>query len=320
MDSVLGSSRSFLAAVAVLSTACTTGVDEGVTSFGTAPNPTTPGVTTFEDTGDPPATEGEDVMTMGGSADETAGTGTTAPGTTSIDSGTTSDESGTTGPVGCSPPCGATETCMDGVCVPTGGGCNDVPGNYVDCLGVGNVTDTTGCGGGTPTCITGGDPVIAGVCSQTNCVDACDCPGAPPTGNAVVTCDAITGDGTNFCYLDCSSGETCPTGMVCFADIACIWPGEGADGVPYGDCLNNGGSICGLDGVCLSDDVMAPSVSVCTQDCAGVGACPASPGGTAAVTCDDVTTDGFNECYLDCTFGSCPAGMTCFAGFICMWD
>ena len=300
--------------IAALLGGCTTGVSDGVTTFGTAPNPTQPGVTTFDETGD--MVTGE-VVTMGGSADDTGSD--SAPGTTSTDPGTTTDEP-TTGPVGCNPPCGAMETCTDGVCVPTGGGCNDVPGNYVDCLGPGNVVDTSGCGGGAATCITGGDPTIAGVCAQTNCVDACDCPGLPPTGNAVVTCDAITGDGTNFCYLDCSSGETCPTGMVCFADIACIWPGEGADGVPYGDCLNKGLSICGLDGVCLSDNVMTPSVSVCTEGCVNAGSCPASPGGSATVTCSDLTDDGLNECYLDCTFGSCPAGMTCYGGSLCMWS
>jgi len=213
-----------------------------------------------------------------------------------------------------------------GVCVPnddtttTGPpACNDVPGTYDVCLGPGNAVDISGCGDPGATCITGGMPVIAGVCSVTPCVDECDCPGAPATGNATVTCDAITDGAENFCYLDCSSGETCPTGMVCFADIACIWPGEGANGVPCGDCFNNGNAVCGLDGVCLSDNAMAPTTSVCADDCNSVADCPASPGGSAPVTCDDITGDMANECVLDCSAGSCPAGMSCFGGFLCAW-
>lgn len=311
-----------LAAVTTVVLGCSPEVEENGFTFGPPPNTTDPpGVSTFEET---MGSSGDtSVASMGGSADESSGSAATTTTTMGSSSG---DPDTTTNSEECNPPCAADEMCVLGACVPiddstTGPpACNDVPGNYADCLGAGNVVDTSGCGGAN-NCITGGDPVIAGVCSVTPCVDTCDCPAAPATGNAPVACDAITGGAAQFCYLDCSAGQSCPNGMVCFADLACVWPGEGADGVPYGDCLNGGPSTCGLDGVCLNDDVMNPSVGVCTQDCAGAGSCPASPGGTAPVTCEDITADGATECWLDCsTGGSCPAGMTCFGAFICMWD
>lgn len=310
-------SRQAAAAVLMVVLGCTTGVDDGFTGTFTGPPANTsepPGVTTFEETMGSGASSG--AGSMGGSADE--GSGSTAPGTTVELDGTTSGE-------GCNPPCAADETCMLGTCVPTSDSttgppaCNDVPGNYAVCLGPGNAVDTSACDGAN-NCLTAGNPVIAGVCSVTPCADTCDCPAAPATGTAPIACDAITGGPEQFCYLDCSGGQTCPTGMVCFGEVACVWPGEGADGVPYGDCFNGGPSTCGLDGVCLNDDVMAPSVGVCSQPCAGAGSCPPSPGGSALVTCEDLTGEGASECFLDCTFGSCPAGMTCFGGFICMWS
>lgn len=307
------------AATAVTVVGCTTGVDDGgfTGTFGPPANTSAPpGVTTFEETMGPESSSG--AASMGGSADdESSGNGSTSTSTTEPGSTT---EPVTTGPDQCNPPCAADEMCVLGACVMDPPACNDVPGNYDQCLGPGDVVDVSGCGGG-DNCLTGGDPVIAGVCSVTPCVDACDCPAAPPTGNALVTCDAVTGGAQQFCYLDCSAGQACPNGMICFGDLACVWPGEGADGVPYGDCLNGGPNTCGLEGVCLSDDPAAPTVAVCTEDCAGPAACPPSPGGTAPVSCEDVTGDALNECILDCGGGgSCPGGMTCFAGFICMWD
>lgn len=313
--------RVVVSLVVVGASGCAAGVDDDVFTSGpfTSPpaNTTEPGVTTFEETTGSSG-DADDVSTMGGSADDTADvtgsptTTTTAPGTT-----TNSEE--------CDPPCALDQMCVLGACVPmdddstTGPpACNDVPGNYEGCLGPGGAVDVSGCGDAAATCITVGTPPIAGSCSINPCVDACDCPGPPPTGNAVVTCDAITSGPDDFCYLDCSGGETCPTGMVCFADLACIWPGDGADGAPYGDCQNNENSICGLDGTCLGD--MDMTIGVCTEDCGNVGDCWASPGGTAPVSCEDVTGDGMNECILDCSLGSCPAGMTCFSGFLCAWS
>jgi hypothetical protein len=321
----MGSPRVWvLAATTAAAIGCTTGVeDNGFTGTFTGPPANTtdpPGVSTFdEETMGSEA--GSGVVTMGGSADDTSGPGSTSsPGSTSEPGSTTSEPGSTTNPEDCNPPCAADEMCVLGACEPIPPpACNDVPGNYAECLGAGNVIDTSGCGG-IDSCVTGGDPVIAGVCSVTPCTDTCDCPEAPATGNAPIACDNITGGVEQFCYLDCSGGQTCPNGMTCFGALACVWPGEGADGVPYGDCLNGDPSTCGLDGVCLNDNVMAPSVGVCTQGCAGAGSCPASPGGTAPVTCEDITDDGEGECWLDCSLGRCPGGMTCYGGFICMWD
>ncbi|MCH9680538.1 MAG: hypothetical protein K0V04_03820 [Deltaproteobacteria bacterium] len=327
MTCAFGFSRSSWALLVALS-ACTTGVSgDGFTGSFTGPPVNTsdaPGITTFEDTMGSTMGTDDGAMTMGGSATMGATGMTSGLDTSSGSNPESTGEATTTGEGGCNPACPPDEECIDGGCVPIDDSttgpppCNSVPGNYQTCLAAGNVVDTAGCGGAT-SCITTGDPVIAGVCSNSPCVDACDCPAAPATGNAVVTCDAITNGADNFCYLDCSSGQSCPNGMTCFADLACVWPGEGANGVPYGDCQNNGGSICGLDGLCLSDDVNAPTVSVCTQDCNVLGDCPGSPGGTAPVTCQDVTGDNLPECVIDCTLGACPAGMVCFSGFLCMW-
>ncbi|MBL4687762.1 MAG: hypothetical protein JKY37_24435, partial [Nannocystaceae bacterium] len=247
------------------------------------------------------------------------------PGTTT--SNASEDDGPDTGSDECDPPCGPGDSCVAGVCFPTGGGttgspeCHDVDGEYAQCLGVGNAIDTSDCGGNAPTCLTGGDPVIVGVCAITECVDECDCPAAPVTGTAVAACGDIAGGG-NLCHIDCADGSTCPTGMECFAEIACVWPGEGADGVAFGDCLNEGASICGLEGICLSNDTDPPTVSVCTEECNVVGDCGVPPpGGTAPVSCQDVTGEGDDECVLDCGGGgSCPTGMTCFSASICMWD
>lgn len=308
--------------------ACTAGGQDETSFTGSFTGPTAsttpPGVTTFEETEGPDDADGPGTMgaSSEGSADTTASATTQPAGSSTT---TTTDDGTTTNSEECNPPCDADEICVLGACVPAEGStstgppaCNDVPANYEACLGPGNAIDTSGCGGAN-NCLTAGDPTIAGVCTRTPCVDTCDCP-LPGSGTADVACDAITAGPENFCFLDCSTGQTCPTGMVCYADFLCMWPGEGADGVPYGDCFNDGPSTCGLDGICLNDDVMMPTVGVCAESCAVVGDCAPSPGGTAPVTCEDLTTDGMSECYLDCSLGSCPAGMTCFGGFICIWN
>lgn len=301
-----------------LALACASGQDGSgfAASFGGLP----PGGAEEDGSGSgDPAGSDDEGSTAASDAGPTSGEGT--------DGGSGPGPGSTTATDDCNPACGAGEICVAGMCTPFGDGstgepeCSDVPGNYDVCLGAGNVVDVSGCGAMGATCITGGDPAIVGVCSVTACDDVCDCPTAPATGNAPLACDAITGGAQTFCYLDCAAGQTCPTGMLCFADLACVWPGEGVDGVPYGDCLNSGPSTCGLEGLCLNDDVMAPTIGVCTEACASAAACPGSPGGTAPVTCTDVTGDGANECILDCSGGgSCPAGMSCFSGTLCAWS
>lgn len=222
---------------------------------------------------------------------------------------------------------GSTSTGMGGGSTTTGAACNDVPGNYEDCLTDAGLIDTTPCAApGAVTCLTaGGPPATVGVCSVDGCLDECDCPAGPADGTAVVACSDVTGDPANlFCNLDCSGGATCPTDMVCFGGFICLWPQEGSEGEPYGDCFNNPADICGVEGVCLSDDPAAPTLGVCTTACpGGVGDCPAAPpGGAAPVACGDLTGEGDAECFLDCLGGAaCPPGMSCLAGAeICVWQ
>lgn len=72
------------------------------------------------------------------------------------------------------------------------------------------------------------DPATA-VCAQTGCTDpTTDCRDLPPGGDAVAACAEIddTSDGEE-CVIDCSGGETCPTGMACAAAGYCTWEESG---------------------------------------------------------------------------------------------
>ena len=104
----------------------------------------------------------------------------------------------------------------DGECVPP-------PGMFGD------------CGDGTEACMTDGpklcvadgqvNPTVA-VCAR-RCTDECDCWAAPADGDAPVTCKVIDQSGDKTCILDCSGGQTCPTGMICTGDIGtelCMYP------------------------------------------------------------------------------------------------
>ena len=178
-------------------------------------------------------------------------------------------------------------------------------------------------------CITGegcilddpGDPTL-GVCSDQGCMDATDCPSAPEGGDAVITCDEITGNMTNDCYLDCSNGETCPTGMRCGGGYICIYDLIGADPIGFGDCFNNPAEdACLFDEGCLSDGGMTGSVCF-EPGCASPADCPQPPaGGNAPVACTDVTGDLQDECILDCSGAqTCPTGMTCFNNQFCFYQ
>jgi hypothetical protein len=288
-----------------------TGDRPGITTFNSTVDPTLPGEESVEGSAEGTTTSAVDDTTSEpgtGTMGSTSEPGTTAS-TTDPDPGTSSGSSGSSSSSTTDPT--------------TGGGCNDVPGVYENCVEMDGSIDNTPCmSAGDSTCLyTGavGNPT-AGVCAFTDCVDACDCPAAPASGNAVVSCDDVTGDPAElFCYLDCAGGETCPNGMTCFAGFLCAWPGPAAEGTPYGDCLNLA-DVCGLDGVCLNNGAM-PTIGVCTEECNVNGDCPPSPGGTAPVSCEDVTGDMVEECILDCSGGqNCPAGMTCFQNLLCAWD
>jgi hypothetical protein len=90
------------------------------------------------------------------------------------------------------------------------GDCENLPGGCPD-----------GAVGG-PICVELPDDGVGGdgsVCTLIGCSDADDCPGAPPTGDAVVACIDLTGEAGGDCYLDCSGGQTCPDDMACHADL-----------------------------------------------------------------------------------------------------
>jgi hypothetical protein len=171
------------------------------------------------------------------------------------------------------------------------------------------------------------DPSFS-ACAVVDCVDECDCPDPPATGDAPVTCGDILFGGGTACYLDCSNDEECPDGMQCFGSFICLWPqtacmGPFPDG-DYEDCENLGIGACNdASAICIVDDPMTPTVSVCGfTDCSDSCDCPEAPvGSEAQPTCGPILDDGdTNACYLDCSHGeSCPAGMSCLDGFICVW-
>lgn len=196
------------------------------------------------------------------------------------------------------------------------------PDDYDDCLNSGNgVCDVEGA-----TCLQDDtmNPMF-GVCAATDCVDECDCPAAPMTGDAPVTCGDILAGGGTACFLDCSSGQTCPTGMDCFDNFLCLWPDIPCGPLPsgnYDDCLADS-MACDASATCLQDDTMNPMFGVCaTTDCVTDCDCPAGPGtGTAQPACDEIIAGGGNACFLDCSGGqTCPTGMSCQFDSICMWD
>jgi hypothetical protein len=62
-----------------------------------------------------------------------------------------------------------------------------------------------------------------GACMPACMIDA-DCP-SPASGTANPVCLDVNMDLANdACLLDCSGGETCPTGMSCFMTAFCLWP------------------------------------------------------------------------------------------------
>lgn len=203
---------------------------------------------------------------------------------------------------------------------PTAGCASEAIGNYDACLDARNVPDSRMCGFAGAICINdGATPAAVSACSQSVCVDECDCPAAPATGDSVVTCDDIAGDDmTPECFLDCSGGETCPDDMGCFAGLLCVHD-SGAGGDDYGACET--GAVCPLGDTCIVDDPDAVEFGACSaQGCANAGDCPAAPAtGNAVVVCEEIT-GSVNDCFLDCSFGeTCPDGMQCYGGFICMW-
>jgi hypothetical protein len=303
------------------------GESSGSTTSG-GPGPTTMTSTTMpgEDTvGTMGATSMETTM---GAVDTTTDPSTSVGETTVTDPTTSGNESSSSGPPPeCMVPgdCPNNETCSGmgecvALCMPWG------TGSYGPCLNdLGGVDPVNVCGAN-HFCVADPHPYEVTACISQACVDACDCPAPPATGDAVVTCASITsGDMINDCYLSCANGETCPDGMECLTDgggdpLLCATPVPPSVPV-YGNCddlvgVTCDGGSCGIFG----------SASVCTEGCAAPGDCePAPPGAAFAPDCANVfDPPAGNECFLPCTMGSdCPVGMACSdvsgPGGACTW-
>jgi hypothetical protein len=277
----------------------------------------------------PPVSEASSDTTMGPASTTTPGTTMPGDGTMNTQGGTSTDttaganpttsgsESSSGPPPECKGPrdCSSNEICEDGTCVEICGGAWGV-GSYGYCLtDYGGFDTDTICGPG-HRCVLWGDPIEQTACALQDCVDNCDCPPPPATGNATVSCGPFI-DVMNGCYLSCANGETCPDGMSCADGVFC------ATNVPevpvYGDCGNLASECEGM-GFCV---VGLNGESGCVVSCANVNDCPeAVPvGGRAAPACSDITpVSGGLECYLSCIDGlACPDGMTCLNGTVCLW-
>jgi hypothetical protein len=225
----------------------------------------------------------------------------------------------------CSIACANDGSCPEGMtCFGGGVACvwpAEEPGEpqpqYGDCINVGP------CDAGL-TCVSDA-AMTFGWCSTINCVDDTACQPPPATGDAPAICAPIN-DMVDACLLDCSTGQTCPDGMACFAGFVCVWE-EVVPPPPtlpsYGDCADNPAATCQpSEDACVTD--AASGAAACSQSgCADAGECPAAPAtGNAPVACGDL--GGGNTCYLDCAAGqTCPDGTVCTAlgaaGSACLW-
>lgn len=65
------------------------------------------------------------------------------------------------------------------------------------------------------------------ICVFLGCAVPTDCPPPDPAlgGTAPIVCTDVNFDMVaEECALDCSMGQACPTGMVCFESFLCVWP------------------------------------------------------------------------------------------------
>lgn len=214
------------------------------------------------------------------------------------------------------------EACLEGVCFPESGSSG---GGVCDDWGEGawaNCADGEACGGGAG-CV--GTSEEGGFCSGA-CDTACDCAAPPRTGTASPACEDIAGpggmpDGAPECFLDCSNGETCPDGQICFGNQACTYDNAETPGAvdPYEGC-DPPDFPCDAGVGCIQDDVQAPTVGTCAPPCMDAGDCPDAPDG-ATVGCGVITggDDPPDLCHLTCDGdNTCPEGWDCFGNFLCL--
>lgn len=241
-------------------------------------------------------------MSSAASVDETtsSGGGTTLPVTATAgdeDSGTTSsgvttssdgDETQTRGEEGDSSSSSST-----GACEPDGAG------QWDNCA-TGEI-----CGGDS-TCLDLGAAV--GTCNFA-CTSACDCPAAPGTGDAVVTCgDPGFGQG---CFLSCQGGETCPDAMACIFGMCAYNNVVVVE--DYGACDTQGWA-CSPGSLCVGTGTLSTCLP---QNCNAISDCPVPLAGT--VICDDANGRGGDECYIACSDDlTCPDDWQCAGGELCV--
>ncbi len=271
--------------------------------------------------------------TDGPATDSASGSPTTDPSTTGIsdtDSSSGDEDSSpdSSGDGGCTPDdeCVTDSDCAPGQvcsaacsCIGEATGCLEWgTGNYEPCVFEGTV-DNSMCSGSPLFCLV--DNVTtptAGVCTNTECNEKCDC-GQPPEGfDEQVTCEDLTADGDGDCFISCNGGKECPENMFCLANLFCTHGEPPPELDPYGNCFTQNG-ICPNDGACLSDNV---SFGVCTHGCESDADCREAPEtGNAPVACIDIADLPGKECYLDCFNGEeCPEGMLCHEqAAVCVW-
>lgn len=181
------------------------GDDSGGTATETSPSTTTP-TTTIDPSTSSGSTDPSTTMTTDPTESSSGVDPSTSEGTADSSSG---DPSETTGSIGCDPV---------------------VPGIWASCIDeMGDIDNTlcmwmgTGESVGMVSCLSSSSEPDANTCFIRGCKDVCDCFAPPATGTAPVVCDTIVDGGEFGCALDCSDGQTCPDGMMCY-DNLCFWP------------------------------------------------------------------------------------------------
>jgi hypothetical protein len=199
--------RLLLPLAALVPSACNPLPDEVTTgassSSDTSAGTVTPGTTTATTT---PTAESSGLPASETAMDTTMG----AVDATTSETSETSSSSGGSSSSGPLPECdegggcGSNEECDDGVCVEACGGTWG-DGRYGYCLTEYGDFDTDAICGPNHVCVFWEDraeEITQTTCALQGCVDACDCPPPPSTGNAVVACGDITHPPEmNDCYL-----------------------------------------------------------------------------------------------------------------------
>lgn len=322
-------------------------------SLGPCECPEPPGGSTTMEQVDTTAgsTTGEPDTTTGSTTREGSTGSSTTDGPVS---GSSTSEGSTTSGEGCNPPCSDDEVCVDGLCEPII--CAEIPGIYEPCsldvacgLGQSCLVDDvaaatlgvcvpSGCvdececppgpdgfatscddllGDGVGRCNVpcgGGGPCPDGMqCMFDICMwpipgDCCTNTGTPGCDDAM--CEAIVCLGDASC-CDTAWDQSCADAAVLLCPTVCEPP-------QYGDCIN--GAACPAGQTCIAD--AGQTLGWCADvNCVGDAECqPPPPTGTAPAVCGAIN-DTADACLLDCSAGqTCPDGMSCFAGFACVWN